>query len=466
MQYTNQNVPPRVNTRTAGNVHERPVQRRRSPDNAQRGVRQAAVRTASGARAIPNPSPVPTPSKTRNSAEVREIRKKKKNDDPNAIRFWNFDSKVDIPMLAIILALLVFGITMMFSAGHALSYRDNHDSYYYIRHQVIAAAVGLVGMFFISFFDYRFLRHEFNLFGTKIKVTVSHFILAFTIILNFLIIPFGIEAQGGQKRWLPLPLLGQFQPSDFLKVAVIIFLSYYIHKNAPVMRRFYYGLFKPGLLMGLVLLTILPQTHMSCLAIVLMVSAVMLFVGGANVKYLVPVLVLAVIAIILVIMFGDVGYFGDRVKYMDPMSDPGDGSYQNYQAALAVGSGGFWGKGFGNSSQKYYYLPEAQNDFVYAILVEEFGLVGGLTIIVLFLIFVFRGFHIARSAEDKFGCLLATGVTFQIGLQAFLNIAVNLCCVPNTGISMPFFSYGGTALMLQLWEMGLLLAVSKRARLK
>lgn len=427
-------------------------------------MRQATVRGASGTRAIPNPAPVPAPQKTRKSAEAREIKKKKKNDDPNAIRFWNFDSKVDMPMLVIILVLLVFGITMMFSAGHALSYRDNKDSYYFVRHQIIAAAVGLVGMFFISFFDYRLLRHEFRLFG--IRLTISHFILAVTIVLNFLVIPFGIEAQGGQKRWLPLPLLGQFQPSDFLKVGVVIFLAYYIHKNAPVMRRFYYGLFKPGLLMGLVLLTIMPQTHMSCLAIVLMVSAVMLFVGGANVKYLTPLLVVVVIALILIIMYGDVGYFSVRVKYMDPMSDPGNLSYQNYQSALAVGSGGIWGKGFGNSSQKYYYLPEAQNDFVYAILVEEFGLVGGLTIIVLFMIFVFRGFHIARSAEDKFGCLLATGITFQIGLQAFLNIAVNLCCVPNTGISMPFFSYGGTALMLQLWEMGLLLAVSKRAKLK
>ena len=428
--------------------------------------RTAATRSSAGAVSSPTAKPKRKEAKKTNSAQVKSTKRKIKNDDPNRIRFWYFDSKVDVPMLMIILALLVFGITMMFSAGHALSYRDNHDSYYFVRHQIIAAAVGLVGMFFISFFDYRFLRHEFNLFNTKIKFTVAHIILAFTIILNLMVIPFGIRAAGGQKRWLPLPFLGQFQPSDFLKVSVIIFLAYYIHKNSPVIRRFYYGLFKPGLLMGLVLLTVLPQTHMSCLLIVLMVSGVMLFVGGANLKYLVPVIAVVVVAIVLVIVFGDVSYFGDRVKYMDPMSEPGDGSYQNYQAALAVGSGGIWGKGFGNSSQKYYYLPEAQNDFVYAILVEEFGLIGGVTVIVLFLIFIMRGFYIARKAEDKFGCLLATGITFQIGLQAFLNIAVNLCCIPNTGISMPFFSYGGTALMLQLWEMGLLLSVSKRARLK
>ena len=131
---------------------------------------------------------------------------------------------------------------------------------------------------------------------------------------------------------------------------------------------------------------------------------------------------------------------------------------------MAIGSGGIWGKGFGNSSQKYYYLPEAQNDFVFAILVEEFGLVGGVFVILLFIIFVMRGLYIARKAEDKFGCLLATGITFQIGIQALLNIGVNLCCIPNTGVSLPFFSYGGTALVLQLWEMGLLLSVSKRAK--
>ncbi|MGN0683494.1 MAG: FtsW/RodA/SpoVE family cell cycle protein, partial [Oscillospiraceae bacterium] len=150
---------------------------------------------------------------------------------------------------------------------------------------------------------------------------------------------------------------------------------------------------------------------------------------------------------------------------MDPLSDPGDNSYQNYQSALAIGSGGIWGKGFGNSSQKYFYLPEAPNDFVYAILVEEFGLAGGAMVILMFALFVMRGFQIARNAEDKFGCLIATGITLQIGLQAMLNIAVNLCCIPNTGVSLPFFSYGGTALMIQLWEMGLLLSVSKRANI-
>ena len=213
-----------------------------------------------------------------------------------------------------------------------------------------------------------------------------------------------------------------------------------------------------------VALSVMVQKHLSCLLIIFMIFAVMMFVGGVNLKEAVPLAVLVILAIFIAVSVIKVGYFQQRIEYMDPLSDPGDGSYQNYQSALAIGSGGIWGKGFGNSSQKYYYLPEAQNDFVFAILVEEFGLVGGVFVITLFIIFVMRGLYIARRAEDKFGCLMATGITFQIGMQALLNIAVNLCCIPNTGVSLPFFSYGGTALVLQLWEMGLLLSISKRAK--
>ncbi len=283
--------------------------------------------------------------------------------------------------------------------------------------------------------------------------------------LNLLTIPLGVAAVGGQKRWLPVPGLGQFQPSDILKIAVIVYFAYYIQKNSDKMRKFYDGIFIPGVMLVIIILSMISQMHLSFMVIICVVFVAMLFTGGSNLKYLVPICLLAVGVAVFAVMVLDIGYFKERIVFMDPLSDPGAGSYQNYQSALALGSGGIWGKGFGNSSQKYNYLPEAHNDFVYAILVEEFGLVGGLAVIVLFLIFVFRGFYIARKAEDKFGCLLATGITFQIGLQAFLNLGVNLCCIPNTGISMPFFSYGGTALALQLCEMGLLLSVSKRAKL-
>ncbi|MBD5384090.1 MAG: cell division protein FtsW [Ruminococcaceae bacterium] len=438
----------------------RPVSDRSVSDRSVSG-RVAPVRAANAGAVS---GQVRKPRKQQAAKNAVKMKKKKKVKDPNRVRFLSFHSRVDVPMMIIIMVLLVFGVTMMFSAGHALSYRDNDgDSFYYVTRQMIAAGIGLVGMFFLTFFDYRFLRYEFRLFNKRI--TVTHLLLLFTMGLNLLTIPFGIEAVTGQRRWLPIPFLGQFQPSDLMKIAVIVYFAYYIQKHSDKMRKFYDGILIPGLVLMAIIISVISQTHLSLMVIICVVFATMLFVGGSNLKYLLPICLLVAAVVVFAVVVLDVGYFKERIVFMDPLSDPGDGSYQNYQSALALGSGGIWGKGFGNSSQKYYYLPEAQNDFVYAVLVEEFGLVGGLAVIVLFLIFVFRGFYIARKSEDKFGCLLATGITFQIGLQAFLNLGVNLCCIPNTGISMPFFSYGGTALMLQLWEMGLLLSVSKRAKL-
>ncbi len=388
-------------------------------------------------------------------------KKIKKEKDPNRIRFFSTEGRVDIPMLIITLVLLAFGITMMFSASHAYSYRDNGgDSYAYVTRQMTAAIIGLVGMMILTLFDYRFMRRE----SKKRHITAAHILLVLAIGMNLLCPIIGIEAEGGQKRWLQLPFFGQFQPSDVLKVAVIVFFAYYVHKNSDKMRTLYVGIVKPLLILVPIALSVAVQMHLSCLLIVFMIFAVTLFVGGVNLKTAIPLAVVGILAIVFVVSVVKVGYFQERIEFMDPLSDPGWRSYQNYQSALAIGSGGVWGKGFGNSSQKYYYLPEAQNDFVFAILVEEFGLIGGIFVILLFIIFVMRGLYIARRAEDKFGCLMATGITVQIGMQALLNIAVNLCCIPNTGVSLPFFSYGGTALVLQLWEMGLLLSISKRAK--
>lgn len=388
-------------------------------------------------------------------------KKVKKEKDPNRIRFFSTEGRVDIPMLIITLVLLAFGITMMFSASHAYSYRDNGgDSYAYVTRQMTAAIIGLLGMMLLTLFDYRFMRRE----SKKRHITAAHIMLAAAIGLNLLCPIIGIEAEGGQKRWLQIPIVGQFQPSDVLKVAVIVFMAYYVHKNSDKMRTTYFGIVKPLIVLGMVSLSVVPQKHLSCLLIVFMIFAVILFVGGVNLKTAIPLAIAGVLVVFFFVAVLKVGYFYERIEFMDPLSEPGDRSYQNYQSALAIGSGGVWGKGFGNSSQKYYYLPEAQNDFVFAILVEEFGLIGGIFVILLFIIFVMRGLYIARRAEDKFGCLMATGITVQIGMQALLNIAVNLCCIPNTGVSLPFFSYGGTALVLQLWEMGLLLSISKRAK--
>ena len=393
--------------------------------------------------------------------------RKQKKKDPNRVRFFDISGRVDIPMLIITLVLLTFGITMMFSAGHALSYRDNDgNSYAYATKQMTSAGIGLILMFLASVFDYRFLRHELKFFGRQTKITWAHIIFCITFFLTALCIPCGVSnTEGGPRRWLKVPVFGTFQPSDFLKVGLIIFLAYYIHKHSDQMRRMYVGVIKPMIPVGIICVLMYFQPHLSGLIIMFLISVALLFVGGMNWKPFIPFVILFAAVVALMFLTSEFKYFGDRFLYMDPLSDPGDKSYQSYQAALAVGSGGLWGVGFGNSSQKYYYLPEAQNDFVYAVLCEEFGFIGGLVVILLFLFFVFRGFYIARKAEDRFGMLLATGISLQVGLQALLNIGVNVFCIPNTGVSLPFFSYGGTALLVQLVEVGLLLSVSKRAKL-
>lgn len=402
----------------------------------------------------------------KSSDSRRASGKKQKKENPNRISFFDLSNRVDVPMLVITLVLLVFGMTMMFSAGHALSYRDNdNDSYAYITKQMIAAGIGLVFMFLLSVFDYRFLRKELSVFGKKF--TLAQFVLVVTLLLTALVIPFGVSnTVGGPKRWLQVPLFGTFQPSDLLKVGLIIFFAWYLHKYSSKLRLFKYGLLRPLLLLAVVFLLMWAQPHLSGFIIMAVICAAMLFVGGINIKPAIFALLLLIPVMVLFFALSDFSYFSDRIQYtFDPTADIDDKTYQSYQAILAVGSGGFWGVGFGNSAQKYYYLPEAQNDFVYAVLCEEFGFLGGMVVILLFLIFVFRGFTIARRAEDRFGMMLATGITLQVGMQALLNIGVNVSCIPNTGISLPFFSYGGTALLVQLAEVGLLLSVSKRAKL-
>lgn len=421
----------------------------------------AQQRTARGA-AVPN--------KTAQTAAARRRPAEKKAKDPHKLGPLYFGGSIDIPMLVITLVLLVLGITMMFSASHALSYRDNDgDSYEYATRQVVFAAAGLVAMFFITFMDYRIFMHEWHprLFGKVRTVSFAHILLTASLVLTALVIPFGVRnMEDGPKRWLPVPGLGTFQPSDILKFGLIIWLAYYITVNYRKMRHFSIGLLKPFVLFAAVTYIIMKQPHLSCVVIILVIFAAMLFIGGVNMRLVLIVGGIGIALVVLFMMLSGYTYFWDRIASgLDPLADPTKDTYQSYQAILAVGSGGMWGKGFDNSTQKYLYLPEAQNDFVYAICCEEFGFIGGLLIILLFLIFVFRGFYIGRKSDDRFGMMLCTGISVQVGIQALFNIGVNVCAIPNTGISMPFFSYGGTALFMLLCEVGVMLSISRRANL-
>ena len=410
----------------------------------------------------------PVPRKRENEPVRKKQAPEKKQKEPYKFGPFYLGGSVDVPMLVITLVLLVLGITAMFSASHALSYRDNNgDSYSYATRQVGFAIAGLVAMLLISSVDYRILLAEAHptIFGKKRSISFAHVLIFLSVLLTAAVIPFGVSnIEGGPKRWLPIPGLGTFQPSDVLKLGLIIFMAYYIAVNYRQMRHFTIGLLKPGILFAVIAVIMLKQPHLSGFLIMAAIFAVMLFVGGANVRHLLLIGLAGALFVVVMLMFSDFTYFKERF-ITDPLADPGDTTYQTYQAILAIGSGGLWGKGFDNSTQKYLYLPEAQNDFVYAVWCEEFGFIGGVVVILLFLIFVFRGFYIGRKSDDRFGLMLCTGISLQVGVQALFNIGVNVCALPNTGISMPFFSYGGTALFMLLCEVGLMLSVSRRANL-
>ena len=297
-------------------------------------------------------------------------RKAKTPKNPDRIRVLDAAGKIDIPMLVITLVLLAFGITMMFSAGHALSYQEYENSYAFATKQMIAAALGIVAMFLAAVFDYRLLRKRFRIKGTNIEISLSHIILAITLGLTSLTMVIGVSnIEDGPTRWLRVPLFGTFQPSDFLKVGLIIFMAYYIHRYSDKLRLFKYGMLRPMILFVIVAVIMISQPHLSGLVIMTLICGLMLVVGGINMKPLFIVGAIVVLIVVALISFSDFSYFQSRIATtFDPLADKQKTTYQSYQAILAVGSGGFWGVGFGNSAQKYGSLPEAQNDFVYAVL--------------------------------------------------------------------------------------------------
>ena len=234
------------------------------------------------------------------------------------------------------------------------------------------------------------------------------------------------------------------------------------------MKTFRYGIVPFLIVLGIIAGLMMMEPHLSGTVLIATIGVVMMFVGGVDLKWFaLGVGVLAAGIVVVVMIPGVIQYAQARLEYwLDPFSDPQGLGFQTIQSLLAIGSGGVMGLGLGNSRQKYLYVPEPQNDFVFSIVCEELGLVGAAIIVILFALLVWRGYVIAIRAQDKFGTMLAVGLTTQVGLQALLNIAVVTNTIPNTGISLPFFSYGGTALMMLLAQMGVILSVSRRAALE
>ena len=358
---------------------------------------------------------------------------------------------VDLPFLVLVLALVAFGLVMLFSASYAVALYRRGDPYAYIRPQLLYAALGLGAMWLASRVDYH-LYH-------KLAWPVLGVSLALLTAVLFM------PEYNGCKRWLVIPGVGTLQPSEIAKFAVVLAFAHIISLNASRMQSFAVGVLPFALVLGAVAVLMLLEPHLSGTLLILGIGAVLMFVGGTALKWFVLAGVSAVGAVgaAVAVMPDLVPYAAARLaSWLDPFADPlGDG-HQTIQSLYAIGSGGATGLGLGNSRQKHLFVPEPQNDFIFSIVCEELGFVGALAVIALFVLLLLRGITLAVRAPDRFGGLLVVGFVVQVAMQAALNIAVVTNTIPNTGISLPFFSSGGTSLMMLLGEMGVVLSVSRQ----
>lgn len=372
---------------------------------------------------------------------------------------------MDLPFLMLVMLLLGIGLIMMFSASYASAYYDGTGPMFFIIRQGQFALVGLVGMYVISKINYQTLR---ALAIPALITSVFLLLLVFT--------PLGVT-RNGARRWLNLGI--QFQPSEIAKIAVIIYFAARLSKrDSRIPKRYdkrklsgafmnflerigFLELIPYGAVLLAVLLPVMKQPHMSGTILIIAGAASVLFAAGIKLGWFAAGGSLVAGALWLIISTTE--YMTARINlWHDPWSDPRGDGYQTIQSLYAIGSGGLLGLGLGKSRQKFLYIPEPENDFVFPIAAEELGFVGAAVIIILFMLLILRGYWLALHARDRFGALLIVGIITLLAVQVFLNIGVVTNVIPNTGISLPFFSYGGTALMIQLGQMGIVLSVSRQ----
>ena len=382
---------------------------------------------------------------------------------------------IDLPFLALVLLLTAVGLIMLLSASYASAYYNLADGidtggnpYYYFIRQLGFAVAGVVIMLLVSRFDYQQWRW------------ISIFAVAGSIVLLALVVfsPLG-RTGGGARRWLWLGI--RFQPSELAKVAVVMFFSALLAKRNDKLKApkkwnkrsitgriggfldkiGFLELIPYGVVLVIILFLLYKQPHLSVMILILMTAASVLLAGGINLGWFIAAG--GVVAGALWFIVTKTEYMTARINsWQDPHSDLQGSGYQLWQSQIAIGSGGLTGVGLGNSSQKYLFLPEEHNDFIFAIVCEELGFIGAMIIMALFALLIIRGYWLALHARDRFGTLMVVGLTTLIAVQTLLNIGVVTGALPTTGISLPFFSYGGTALMIQLASMGIILSVSRQ----
>lgn len=354
---------------------------------------------------------------------------------------------VDMPFLLLTVLLAMIGVIMVFSASYARAYAEEGKATVYFARQGTFALAGIAAMLFFSRWNYQVWR--FFAFP----------IMAVVLVLLVLVPLIGME-ENGAKRWIYIGF--NFQPSEVAKIAVIMVFATMMSTYKEKMQTFKYGVLPFAFILAVIAGLLALEPHFSAIIIIFAIGGIMMFLGGIKWRWVVIVIIAALGfgAIYLATM----GYASERITaWLDPWADQTDSSYQILQSLYAIGSGGLMGTGLGRGRQKYLYLPEEHNDYIFAIACEELGFVGAVVILLLFALLIIRGFWIAMHSRDRFGALLVAGIITQIALQVFFNIGVVTNFLPATGISLPFFSYGGTALLVQMFEMGVVLSVSRQS---
>ncbi|MFR9310025.1 putative lipid II flippase FtsW [Hydrogeniiclostridium mannosilyticum] len=388
---------------------------------------------------------------------LRRVKKK--------FKLFSVRSGMDLPLFFLVLVLLTIGLVMLFSASYAYAYYNmNGDSYYFIRNQSIFAVAGVIIMVLVSYFDY----HHFHKFAIPILLVTYIMLVLMLVARDTPLVP-NIK---GAYRWLYIGPVN-FQPSEIAKFALILIFAHLISINFDKMQTFRYGVLPYVLILGSIAGLVVMENHMSATLIILMLAGVMLFVGGVKLRWFgLAFGALGAAAAYLLFFTDKFTYAYARIAAWQNPFDPNAtaeilaDTWQTRQSLMAIGSGGLLGLGLGQSRQKYLYLPEPQNDFIFSVLCEELGFIGALIVIILFAMLIWRGITVSLRAKDKFGMMLGVGLTVQIGIQVILNIMVVTNTIPNTGISLPFFSAGGTSLIILLAEMGILLSISRNSAIE
>ena len=373
---------------------------------------------------------------------------------------------MDLPFLMLVVMLTAIGVITVFSASFptAVSEGWKDGPYHYFIRQAMFAAAGIVAMYFVSKINYQAFRW------------MSVFVLCAAIAMLVIVLFFHTKRTDNVKRWIPLGPL-TFQPSEAAKLGVILYFSARMSKRQSEKKR-QYDLRTPkgvmfnwmedvGLMelvpyvaiLGVIAILMYLEPHLSGTILIFVAAAAILFAGGIKLRWFgIGIVCVGILAMLML-----QGYQSARiVTWRDPWSDPSDRGFQIIQSLYSIGSGGLFGLGFGQGRQKQGFLPEAENDFIFSVWCEEMGLVGACIVLILFMLLIIRGYWIALHARDRFGALLVVGITTLMAAQVFLNISVVTNLLPTTGISLPFFSYGGTALMIQLAEMGMILSISRQ----